>query len=209
MADVKVRVTAGVGAWLIGATTATCLSLFAVSYLNTDLTGTQGATLSAQDVTRALSSAATATPSAPAPASSGSGGPAPDASGPAASSTASALNGATAAPPSASPPSATGQPTTTTSAPATTSTSQAMTPAKRRISGHGGQVEAQCQGSSAYLVSWSPAQGFHAGPVQRGPARYVAVVFVDDGLQRQWPLRVSCLNGTPTAVSGDDDWHDR
>ncbi|GAA1990142.1 hypothetical protein [Catenulispora subtropica] len=204
MADVKVRVTAGIGAWFIGATTATCLSLFAISFLDTDVAGTQGTTLSAQDVTRALSSAASVTPPSSTP--SGPGAAAPDASGPAAPSTSSPLNGSTAAPSSASPLSPTGQPPT--SAPSSASTSQAMASAKRRISGHGGQVEAQCQGSLAYLVSWTPAQGFHAGPVQRGPARYAAAVFVDDALQRPWTLHVSCLNGTPTAVSGDDDWND-
>ncbi|MFL6113578.1 MAG: hypothetical protein ACJ786_19770 [Catenulispora sp.] len=206
MADVKARITAGVGAWLVGATTATCLSLFAVSFLNTDLAGTQGATLSTQDVNRALSSAASASPSDTHPAPAGSATSSPDASGPAASSTASASKEATAAPPSAPLPSSSSRPPTAAS---TTTSVQATASAKRRISGHGGQVEAQCQGSLAYLVSWSPAQGFHAGPVQRGPARYAAVVFVDDELQRPWSLRVSCVNGTPAAVSADDDWHDR
>ena len=207
MSGVKVRVTASAGAWLLGAATATGLSLFAVSRLGTVVPGTQGSTLSSQDISRAVASAATS----PAPSSSPAGGTGADSPGSKASSApAAALSSGTQtnstvsgpAPSSSGPeaPSSSPQGSVTTSGQQTGSSPSAQ----RRLSVHGGDVVAQCQGVLAYLVSWSPAQGFQTGPVQRGPARYATVVFVDAGPQVPWTIHVSCNNGTPVANYDDD-----
>ena len=41
----------------------------------------------------------------------------------------------------------------------------------------GGTVLAECRAAGAYLVSWSPAQGYEASDVTRGPAATARVVF--------------------------------
>ena len=68
MPTVRVRVTAGVGAWIVGAATATGLSLFAVSYLSEDPQSPQGATLSQAQVNQALASMTGAAGSSTSPA---------------------------------------------------------------------------------------------------------------------------------------------
>ena len=206
MAGVKVRVTAGVGAWLLGATTATGLSLFAVSHLGTDVSGTQGSTLSDQDVNRALADAATPPPASSAPsAPTGSADSGSNTAGPAAPSTPTATppSGKTSTDAGSAPPSEASASTSQGSA--TSTGQQAGTSAQRRLFGPGGQVVAQCQGKLVYLVSWSPAQGFQTGPqIQRGPAQVATVVFVDAALQRPWSMHVFCDNGTPVATTDDD-----
>src|SRR5689334_24558233 len=48
---------------------------------------------------------------------------------------------------------------------------------QRLYSSTGGTVVARCSGGNAYLVSWSPAQGYEVGRVRRGPAPTATVGF--------------------------------
>jgi hypothetical protein len=70
----------------------------------------------------------------------------------------------------------------------------------------GGSVLAQCQGNAAYLTSWSPAQGYQAEQVARGPAEHVAVRFVSGG--SVVVVHVECAAGQPrswvSSAWGDD-----
>ena len=63
----------------------------------------------------------------------------------------------------------------------------------------GGTIVASCAGSRAYLVSWSPQQGFGAGDVVRGPTTSAQVTFT--GGQLTVTMIVSCGTGVPTATS--------
>jgi len=63
----------------------------------------------------------------------------------------------------------------------------------------GGTLVASCAGARAYLVSWSPQQGFGSSDVVRGPAANARVVFV--GGQLTVTMTVSCAAGVPTAAA--------
>lgn len=190
MATMRTRVMAGVGAWITGAVAATGLSLLAVSLLGPDAATAQGEALSPAEVNQALA-AMTATPSGtPAPTSADAASPAP------ASTTASSDRPSGSKLPDGPAPTTAG-----TSSP-DSSDGPATPTAERRLTDPGGQVIARCQQGSAYLVSWSPAQGFQVGATQRGPAHTASVVFL--GGDRPLALRVTCVNGVPTRVSGDD-----
>jgi len=63
----------------------------------------------------------------------------------------------------------------------------------------GGTIVASCAGARAYLVSWSPQQGFGSGDVVRGPATSAQVTFT--GGQLTVTMIVSCSAGMPTATS--------
>ena len=71
----------------------------------------------------------------------------------------------------------------------------------------GGSVLAGCAGPAAYLISWSPQQGYAADDVVRGPAAEARVVFLAGSAGVR--LTVTCAGGVPTAVvspvQGDDD----
>lgn len=72
----------------------------------------------------------------------------------------------------------------------------------------GGTVVAGCASGGAYLVSWSPQQGYEATAFVRGPAVHAQVTF-----RSSWDtvtMVVTCSSGVPTATSsirrhtGDD-----
>jgi hypothetical protein len=63
----------------------------------------------------------------------------------------------------------------------------------------GGTLVASCAGARAYLVSWSPQQGFGSSGVVRGPATKAQVTFT--GGQLTVTMVVSCDAGAPTATS--------
>jgi hypothetical protein len=63
----------------------------------------------------------------------------------------------------------------------------------------GGTLVASCAGARAYLVSWSPQQGFGSSDVVRGPATTAQVTFT--GGQLTVTMVVSCDAGAPTATS--------
>lgn len=191
MPSVRVRVTAGVGAWIVGAATATGLSLFAVSYLSTDPQSPQGATLSQDQVKQALASMTETAGSSTPPVTPGSPG-------------SSDFPGSATTGPAPSAPTATTQPKPSAPAASAAPTHSAPVPqpVERRLSEDAGTVVAQCQGSMAYLVTWSPAQGYQAEVSQRGPAHLATVVFTRYGTHVEF--RVGCPGGIPALVEGDD-----
>ncbi len=69
-----------------------------------------------------------------------------------------------------------------------------------------GSVMAACGKGGAYLLYWSPDQGFWADDVRRGPASSASVTFV--GSASSIVVQVSCSGTTPVARirrSGGDD----
>ena len=72
-----------------------------------------------------------------------------------------------------------------------------------------GTVMASCQAGLAYLQYWSPAQGFQADDVLRGPAARVRLVF--EGAGSGLLMTVSCDAGQPAdqviSVPGDGGGH--
>lgn len=85
---------------------------------------------------------------------------------------------------------------TSSAAPPVTSAAPQATAGTLLISA-GGSVLASCQPGGAYLVYWSPAQGFEAGNVVRGPAAVASVQF-EQG-QTELTMIVSCSSGSPVA----------
>jgi hypothetical protein len=67
------------------------------------------------------------------------------------------------------------------------------------LTSQGGTLVASCAGARAYLVSWSPQQGFGSSDVTRGPAANAQVVFI--GGQLTVTMIVSCDAGVPTAAA--------
>src|SRR5215469_14861182 len=65
-----------------------------------------------------------------------------------------------------------------------------------------GSVMATCESAGAYLLYWSPDQGFEADDVIRGPAAVASVTF--QNLTSGIVMRVSCSGGTPIAHVGHD-----
>jgi hypothetical protein len=194
------RILAGVGAWLLGAGTATAGSLLAVSLLGQGIADSPGQQLTTAAVKSAL--AAEAREASPA------GAPTtrppvrtPSVTRRAASRRRPSVITLAPATPSAAPvvsrtaasasPSATGLPATSPQAiSGTVLTSQ------------GGTALAECRSAGAYLVSWSPTQGYEASGVVRGPAATASVVF--NSSANSVTMVVSCPNGaggTPVASS--------
>jgi hypothetical protein len=165
---VSSRFLVGVGAWLLGAVTATTGSMIAVGQLANGLLSTQsqqlGGSTSSADLDAGhglLTPAVSPTPSA-SPAAS-----------PAATLT-----------PAVSPTSAAGSAAPQSAAPTLLTSAD-------------GSVLATCQAGGAYLVYWSPAQGYSADDVVRGPAQDAKVTFSNQA--GGVVMRVSCSSGTPVA----------
>lgn len=68
----------------------------------------------------------------------------------------------------------------------------------QRLDSPGGYVVAQCRSGGAYLVYWSPAQGYHVDGVVRGPAATVKVTF--EGRGREVRMIVTCGPDGPRAT---------
>jgi hypothetical protein len=60
-------------------------------------------------------------------------------------------------------------------------------------------VVAECQSAGAYLVSWTPAQGYETDKVVRGPAATAQVTF--ESFANSVAMVVSCSSGVPTATT--------
>ena len=163
------RFLAGVGAWLLGAAAATGGSLLAVSALGQGLAPAPSQQLTVAAVNHALESeAAEATRSAP---------PVPPASP---SATPLAPRHKKSSPkPSVPPPTPAPQPVTTD------------------LTSTGGSVVAGCQPAGAYLVSWSPAQGYEVARAIRGPAATAKVAFADS--RRLITMTIVCRGGVSSA----------
>jgi hypothetical protein len=67
------------------------------------------------------------------------------------------------------------------------------------LTSQGGTLVASCAGARAYLMSWSPQQGFASTGVVRGPATSAQVTFA--GGQLTVTMIVSCDAGVPAATS--------
>jgi hypothetical protein len=67
------------------------------------------------------------------------------------------------------------------------------------LSSSGGTVVAQCASAGAFLLSWSPQQGFTASSVARGPATTARVVFTTAA--STVTMAVSCTTGVPAAAT--------
>ncbi len=170
------RILFGVAAWLLGAATATAGSLLAISLLGQGITGNSGQLLTQDAVTRALASEAAEAP--PSAAARDTGSPtAPARTAPAASAGASG-----------------------TDVPATDTTTTGSPPGDGTVlTSAGGEVVASCQAAGAYLISWSPLQGYAADDVNRGPAAAARVTF--ESTTQRVTMVVSCSAGVPSATS--------
>jgi len=176
------RILFGVVAWLLGAATATAGSLLAIGLLDQGITGNSGQLLSQDAVTRALASeAADVPPPATARDTAVPTAPAPARTSPAASVTASATD---------VPVTGNGPETATASPPAGGGTV---------LTSAGGEVVASCEAAGAYLISWSPLQGYEADDVNRGPAATARVAF--ESATQRVTMVVSCSAGVPSATS--------
>jgi hypothetical protein len=102
--------------------------------------------------------------------------------------------------PSSHPSSRPTQPSPTSSAEPRTDDTQRLTTTR------GGTVVAKCHGDEAYLLYWSPAQGFAVQEVLRGPARVARVTF--KGMGREIKISVSCVANVPQSDIQDDADHD-
>ena len=187
---------AGVGAWLLGVGTATAGSLLAVSLLGQGIAASPGQQLTADAVNQALAreaydASAAATRTAPPPV------PTPPATRPAATSPAASQ--AAPAPPAPSAPAA--APAAAPAVPATTPSAGTV------LTSLGGSVLAECRPAGAYLVSWSPVQGYQADHVARGPAVTARVVF--ESSANSVTVTVTCPDGAagaPVAASYIRPW---
>jgi hypothetical protein len=179
LGNVRTRILIMGGAWLIGAGTATGGCLMGVSLLGQGLLGPGSQQLTVAAVNRALASEAAE------PTTHAAAAPSPH---------------TVRHTPMASPSSSQQRPapvsSTAAAAPGTSTSSNPGT----LLTSSGGQVVAACNDSgAAYLMSWSPNQGFEATNVVRGPADTATVTFqsVESGVTMQ----VTC-NGAnvPTAA---------
>ena len=166
------RLLIGVTGWLLGAVTATAGSLYAVDQLGEGLLAQHTKRVSVAMVNRELAQEGSERPTPPAtrPPS-----PSPSQS-PSASSAASTRAARTVpgAQPQRHPPAST----------------------TRVLDTAGGQAEAECKQGDAYLVYWSPGQGYDIHDLRRGPAPVASVTFTN--ASGGVVLRVTCASsGNP------------
>jgi hypothetical protein len=175
----------GVAAWLVGASAATGGSLLAVSMLGQGMTTGGGDEQSVTTVNRALAKEAAERAAAIPP-------------------RAVRPKAARGEPPSRMARRMASLPPAGHKAPAPAARRSAPPPSPGATGGtvltsHGGTLVASCAGARAYLVSWSPQQGFGSTGVVRGPATSARVAFTSG--QLTVTMVVSCAAGVPTATS--------
>ena len=68
----------------------------------------------------------------------------------------------------------------------------------------GGTVVAGCQAAGAYLVSWSPAQGYEVTKVIRGPAATTKVTFTSS--RKLVTMAITCPSGEPSTSTTVTNW---
>ena len=182
---VKSRLLVGVGAWLLGVAAATTGSMIVVNQIAHGLLGPQTqqlsqATLSVNPDDRA---------DRPSPsAAANSGRPSPSA----------------AARPDRDPVRTRSAVNVAPSGPSASATAPPhQTAAGTLLQSPYGSVTAECQPGGAYLLYWSPEQGYQADDVFRGPAATASVSF--EGPANEVVMQVSCKSGSPIArVSADN-----
>lgn len=190
------RILFGVVAWLLGAATATAGSLLASSLLGQGITGNAAQLLTQDAVNRALASESAEPPAGTQgrPTAARSAMPSPDAPT------------TTPAPPVTASPAVTAGPAQDPATAAATA-EPSDHPDGTVLTSAGGDVVASCQASGAYLISWSPSQGYEVSGVNRGPASTAQVTFYSSS--NRVTMVVSCSTGVPTATShtswGPDD----
>jgi hypothetical protein len=178
----------GVGAWLVGVGAATAGSLVAVSLLGQGIAPSTSQQLSSGAVNQALAAEAIeASASAFSSPSPTPYKPLPRRTPPP-STTSSQPQAQPQVKPVATQPSPTHSPHWATSA---------WTPASTVLTSQGGTVVAKCISADAYLVSWSPTQGYEVGTVTRGPAVTTKVIF--ESTANSVTMAVSCPAGVPVA----------
>jgi len=82
-------------------------------------------------------------------------------------------------------------------------TPSATTGPSRSLSSPGGTVIARCEGDLAYLMSWSPAQGWSVDEQHRGPASSTMIQFEGDTDRNddlEVTLTVTCRSGSPVSA---------
>jgi len=171
------RVFLGVAAWLVGASAATGGSLLAVSVLGQGMIPSAGEQQSVATVNRALAKEA-------------------------AERRAAMPRRITRPSARIAPPSRVANHTAPPRSPAAHPSVSSPSPGAARgtvLTSPGGTVVASCAGARAYLVSWSPQQGFGSTGVIRGPATDAQVTFT--GGQLTVTMVVSCDAGVPTATA--------
>lgn len=174
------RFLVGVGAWLLGAGTATGGSLLAVSLLGQGLAPAPSQQLTVAAVNHALASEA----AEPAQSSSPSSSLQPPVSSSAIPLKPHVKKSSPA--PSVPPPAPAPQPTTTV------------------LTSVGGTVVAGCEAAGAYLFSWSPAQGYGVTKVIRGPAATTKVTFTDS--RKLVTMVITCPSGEPSTSTTVTNW---
>jgi hypothetical protein len=187
------RILFGVAAWLLGVATATAGSLLAISLLGQGITGDSGQLLTQDAVTRALASEAADASSPPVTA------PSRQLTSPAASATPAATGTSTphTRVPATVPPTAPATPPATAPAP---SAAPGAAGGGTVLTSAGGEVVASCQPAGAYLISWSPLQGYEVDGVIRGPAVTARVTFGPVAVSptaSEVTMLVSCSAGVP------------
>jgi len=189
------RILAGVGAWLLGAGTATAGSLLAVSLLGQGIAASPSQQLTGAAVNRALARESRGpgqgVPSAtPSPVhTSGTARPA-------------ATRTTASRPVRVSPVSS-----TVTAAPPTAALPGPQAAAGTVLTSAGGTVLAECLAAGTYLVSWSPTQGYETSDVTRGPAATARVVF--ESAAKSVTMTLTCPDGPggrPVASSSSGSW---
>lgn len=181
--SVHKRILFGLVAWLLGATSATAGSLLAVSLLGQGIGGGAAQQLTQEAVNRALASegAESSPVAAPTP-------------------TRTVLPVAKPARPSPTATPDHSQATATTPSPAATQNDENTSGTV--FTSKGGEVLASCQAAGAYLLSWTPLQGFHVDDVLRGPAAAARVTFESTAVDMT--MMVTCSAGVPSARTSTD-----
>jgi hypothetical protein len=67
--------------------------------------------------------------------------------------------------------------------------------APRQLTSTGGSVVARCYGADTYLMAWTPAPGYRAHEVMRGPAVTARIEFA--GRTGEHHLTIQCVNEVP------------
>jgi hypothetical protein len=185
LAFVRARITIAVAAWLLGAATATGGCLLAVSLLGDGfgVSGSSSQQLTIAAVNKAL--AAAKREQAPTPSAA-----------PSRTARARLVRGHSRA----------ARPTSTPSPTPTPTPAQSIAGAGTLLTSPAGTVFATCESVGAYLLSWSPAQGYGVARVVRGPAAMASVVF--DAGTGTVTMNVSCPSGTPTSSTSSSPGHD-
>lgn len=164
--------------WLLGAGTATSISLLAVSLLGQGIISSPGQQLTVAAVNQALASETSKPPDThPARSPRGKAPAVPDPS------------------PSRMPSPSARPPDSRQAADRPAGQGKVLTSA-------GGTVVAGCPPDGAYLSWWSPQPGFEVAFVYRGPAPMAKAVFRSD--RDSVTMVISCHDGTPVVATGSD-----